>query len=84
MNTVIDLTETRRVRQERCTLYSDAARDLMRVIETYRHRLDKKYMAFLLAMAVADLALRFSGDQPGSGKAFLEEVVNTARQLHGA
>lgn len=84
MSTVIDLTETRRIKQERCTLYSDAARDLMRVVETYRHKLDKKYMAFLFAMALADLAMRYSGAQQQTGQAFLDEVMTTVRQLHGA
>ena len=81
-NQVVDLAETRRSKRDRIRLHREASRSVLGVIEQYRIALGPKYLAFLMAAAMAEQAHLTSPQNIQAGEAWMEEVFLTARQLY--
>jgi hypothetical protein len=65
MDSIIDLTQSRKARHERGENFRNAAKDLLTLIETQRQFMTEEFMTFLIAMAVSDQALHYATNYPG-------------------
>jgi hypothetical protein len=83
MDSIIDLTKSRKARQERGESFRAAAGDLLLLLERQRQNLSEEYMTFLIAMAVSDQAIHYAGlaQSPKAGQHFIDHLFTTARQI---
>jgi hypothetical protein len=83
MERIIDLNQTRQVRMDRQEQFRSATEDLMGLLEKYRSTIPEEFMTFLLALAVSEQAIYYSGEanSPKAGQFFMEHLSHTADQL---
>lgn len=86
MDSIVDLAESRRAKQEKSELLKDASQDLLLLLEKQRQYLSEEFLTFLLAMAISDQALYFSqlAGEKKAGGYFIESLFNNARLLFEA
>jgi hypothetical protein len=84
MDSIVDLTESRKARSERSELFRTSAKDLLMLLERQRTQISEEFMTFLLALAVSDQALHYSDENrnPHAGQSFLDNLFNTAQQIY--
>lgn len=82
MDSIINLAQSRKARQERGEQLSNAASDLLALLNRQRESISEEFMTFLVAMAVSDQAIQYAkaGDR-SSGSQFIEQLFTTAQQL---
>jgi hypothetical protein len=83
MDSIIDLTQSRKARHERGENFRNAAKDLLTLIETQRQFMTEEFMTFLIAMAVSDQALHYAtvADNKKAGLNFIDHLFTTVRQI---
>lgn len=83
MERVIDINQSRQVRQDRQEQFKCATEDLMDLLEKYRKTIPEEFMTFLLALAVSEQAIFYANEanSPQAGQFFLEHLAHTAEQL---
>jgi chorismate mutase len=83
MERIIDLNQSRQVRQDRQEQFRSATEDLMDLLEKYRNTIPEEFMTFLLALAVSEQAIYYANkaNTAKAGQFFLEHLSHTAEQL---
>ena len=86
MDSIVDLAESRKARNEKNEHVREASQELLALLDHHRRQLPESFLAFLMAMAVSDQAIQqadATGDRQ-AGEAFMQEVFTVSRQLYEA